>query len=967
MHAKSPQRPPHFSLADFCSRRCLAITLLVAGLLLGLARPAQPQHFTFRDYHQTDGLGNLSVTCLLQDRAQFVWMCTDNGLYRFDGVSFERLSDRAGIHSDAIGGVVEDATGSVWVSTPAELYRRVGDGFQPIRPDGRPLAVAAGSRLAVLPSGHMLAIDGSQLVELGTDAPGGAWHSKPYFSLQQLAATPALADLASVDVDHTGRLWLGCGNAICRVDHGEVDLFDTGAGVPEDSWRSWMLEADGRLWVRGMAHVAVLEPGAARFEVRDVPHGVLPAELSSAPLALDEQGRILTSNDVGLSRWQQDGWQDFARASGIPAPGITAILVTGDGQVWLGLHGHGLVRWLGYGNFESWTMAQGLGDPRVQSVARETEQSLLLGTRAGCYRLELATKFVSPCRILDLPRGEIQAITQGGGAVWIGMATGALFRVSATDQRATLVANLPPIRKLYADSTGRLWICTAAGVDLIELGTTYVESTPLPAEAADVSDVTQDAEGSTYLATKGGLLLWSHGRWIKLGVEGGQARAGFTSVAAAAGGELWAGSAAHGLLKVRVASGRVDRAQWVPDFMLERAKVTFTAADSRGWIWAGTDAGVVVFDGKAWRRFDFHDGLASNDTLANAFYADPRGSIWVGTSGGLTHVTNPEALVRVIPIDLRITRPLLGSKALDGDAPKRPWEPDTGLTLRLAQFNFGRTGLGYIRARLRGLDDTWHFTRSHDFSYPALGPGVYTFEATAFDPEHGQVSEVAHLSFEILPPWWQSTWFRALAATALLALIGAGGIWARRKWHAHQREIERQEVEREKLLERATRDSLTGLWNRAAILDILGREMKIAKKRGTPLAVAIIDIDHFKRINDTRGHLAGDAVLRTLGSKLVSRIRSSDALGRYGGEEFLLIAPGAPEQTPFLPLERLHRAIAEAPVAHEGLPIKVTASFGVAWFIAATDSTESLLGRADAALYTAKDAGRNRVEYAATG
>jgi diguanylate cyclase (GGDEF)-like protein len=100
-----------------------------------------------------------------------------------------------------------------------------------------------------------------------------------------------------------------------------------------------------------------------------------------------------------------------------------------------------------------------------------------------------------------------------------------------------------------------------------------------------------------------------------------------------------------------------------------------------------------------------------------------------------------------------------------------------------------------------------------------------------------------------------------------------------------------------------------------------------AKQRAAPLAVAIIDIDHFKRINDSGGHLAGDEVLRALGANLKGRIRASDSLGRYGGEEFLLVVPGAPTQAPFLPLERLQRAIAEIPFAYAGTAIKVTASF----------------------------------------
>jgi len=109
-------------------------------------------------------------------------------------------------------------------------------------------------------------------------------------------------------------------------------------------------------------------------------------------------------------------------------------------------------------------------------------------------------------------------------------------------------------------------------------------------------------------------------------------------------------------------------------------------------------------------------------------------------------------------------------------------------------------------------------------------------------------------------------------------------------------------------------------------------------------------------------------VLRTLSTQVSARVRVTDSLGRFGGEEFLLVVvPGAPQQRPFLPLERLRRAISEIPFSYDDLTINVTASFGMAWLAHASDTAEKLLGRADTALYSAKYAGRNRIEYAEVG
>jgi diguanylate cyclase (GGDEF)-like protein len=285
----------------------------------------------------------------------------------------------------------------------------------------------------------------------------------------------------------------------------------------------------------------------------------------------------------------------------------------------------------------------------------------------------------------------------------------------------------------------------------------------------------------------------------------------------------------------------------------------------------------------------------------------------------------------------------------------------------MAQLNSGNGTQSILHVRLRGLRDDWFETRSHNVHLPALGPGHYTFEAFAIDSDHRQRSAVTQFSFEILPPWWRAFWFRLAMAIACVLLVVLVGIWRVRQQRAQRREEDQQKKEHEALLLRATRDALTGLWNRSAILDILAREIESSRELRRPLAVAIIDIDHFKSINDTHGHLAGDEVLRTLGAKLKNRIRTGDALGRYGGEEFLLVAPGATKQRPFVPLERLQRAISEIPFTYAGSSINVTASFGVAWLTGNSDTAEKLLSHTDEALYCAKRAGRNRLEYAATG
>jgi ligand-binding sensor domain-containing protein len=188
---------------------CAASIWLVMCVLVIAPREAAAQQFTTRHDRQIEGLGNLSVTCLLQDRAGFIWMCTENGLFRHDGVGFERFWKSEGIDSSTIRGAVEDASGALWVGTSQDLYRRDEHGFRAIRPEGRSLRLAAGLRIAALASGRLLVIDADQLLELSAAAPDGIWHSRPLFAQEQLGAIPALEHLSSVYVDRRGRIWLG--------------------------------------------------------------------------------------------------------------------------------------------------------------------------------------------------------------------------------------------------------------------------------------------------------------------------------------------------------------------------------------------------------------------------------------------------------------------------------------------------------------------------------------------------------------------------------------------------------------------------------------------------------------------------------------------------------------------------------------------------------------------------------------
>lgn len=302
--------------------------------------------------------------------------------------------------------------------------------------------------------------------------------------------------------------------------------------------------------------------------------------------------------------------------------------------------------------------------------------------------------------------------------------------------------------------------------------------------------------------------------------------------------------------------------------------------------------------------------------------------------------------------------------------------PGTGsLEIQFAAPASGATDR-LLRYRLFGSDTAWREAAEEgEVVYPRLAPGHYEF-----DFQYGNNGSSRGVTFEGIPvtviaPFWQTGWFRSVCVVVLLLLILALHKLRVRYLLRHARSLEervnqtRAELTlagriaadtQEALKEQALKDGLTGLWNRKTIFAMLEREVCRAQRDRFPITLVMIDLDHFKTINDTYGHLTGDEVLREAANRLVEAMRSYDFAGRYGGEEFLVVLPSCPPHSGVHRAEDFRVAIAERPVATAQGLLPVTCSLGVA----AYDNSmppEDLIRRADEALYRAKHSGRNCV------
>lgn len=948
--------------------------------MLGLGHGAHAQAINLASFTQQQGLGSLEDNCLLQDHRGFVYVCTEHGLFRFDGHAFQRIGADAGLLGSYIGALHQDAAGRLWVGTRSGLF--VGDGqrFAPVLAQGHPLLIDPGATLADL-DGHWYAVSQHHLWEI--DSAGTTWRAHPRFDAAAQRATPALSDIGSVFAD--GRaVWFGCGKSLCQLSGDTLRVWGERDGIPPDTWTSYLHARDGTLWARSPYHIRALAPGAASFADHDLPGArVVTAYLD---MIEDDDGHLLTRANNGLARWDGRGWRIFDASNGLPPIGIDALLFDRSHVLWIGTYGRGVLQWRGYDRIQSWQGAQGLDSSPSWAIARASSGELWVGDELGGSVLARgAARLVGwPLKAPPLAQETVGLAALPGGDMLVPYYSGELLRYRAREGRTDVLAHSPAyIRDMLVDSHGQVWLCTERGLYVYDGHTLQRAGGSVVPDNMFV-DAKEDAQGRLWFSGEAGLFRLAHGQWTQVRVDGAPLAQSFTHLDIEPDGTFYLAGNFDGLWRGRATDGDAMTVQHAGDALLDDTRIYFIHHDRRGWLWIGGTDGVELFDGQRWRRLTQDDGLIWDDTAGDGFFEDGDGSVWIATSNGISHILDPAALAASDPLQIVITQ------LRRGDMPQPPawayrfdYASDEPVTVRVATQGAPTRGNLQYRYRLRGLEPAWRNSDRPQVDYPPLPPGDFVFEAMAYDPDNRQFSPMVQLPLHIVPPWWQRP--PAVLGGLLLLTLGLVLAWQLRTRHLRARayrleqlvalrtrelEVDKQALEdaRAALWQQATHDALTGMPNRSHVLNILALAIDESRQptgaeKGEPLAIALIDLDHFKRINDHHGHLAGDAVLIEAATRLRESLPLGATLGRYGGEEILAVVPGAlrDDRAPF---EALRRYIADSPFDGDGECVSVTCSIGVAWLQPRDHDGFDLIRRADAALYLAKTAGRNRVVLA---
>ena len=516
-------------------------------------------------------------------------------------------------------------------------------------------------------------------------------------------------------------------------------------------------------------------------------------------------------------------------------------------------------------------------------------------------------------------------------------------------------------------------------------------SQPVPTGELTDPEVTAIAPGpggAMWIATNNGLNLVRQGRPVQrilpvANDPAGLASAVINSLLTDRQGRLWVGSnAGIQILERHDAAGRAFFHHIGKEEGLTSENIDTLLMDATGRVWVSTDDGVVVIDPASYALRVLHpaDGAAISTYWVNSGAVGPTGEVFFGGLGGLT-VIRPERLVRrVYSGPIVVTDVEVGGKPArlaDAGGRKQLTVPPEagGFSVEFSLLDFTAPERNRYAYWLEGYDKTWREvdTTHRSASYTNLSPAHYTLHMKAASRDGAWTEQPLEVDVQILPAWYQTWWFDLLKGLGALLLVAA--VAAVRVRYVQQRSQELEHLVEQRtheltqlqhqLEDLAYSDALTALPNRRMFGDYCRQMIATCERQDAGFALLLIDLDHFKQVNDTMGHDAGDALLVETARRLRTIARKADVVTRLGGDEFaILLADTAVPSAVDIACRRILEAF-DLLVFHEGHSMRTSPSIGVAIFPGDGSTQDELYKSADLALYDAKREGRNTWRFAA--
>jgi len=959
------------------------------------------------------------VTALAQDHNGFLWVGTQGGLVRFDGNQFDSFAasedDPKALLSPVIAELTTDVDGRLWVASIAgdiARYDDENDEFErfPAEPgqtrgsvtamigDGRRgvwVASSTGlehidgdrhhlSRFRQAANGHG-ELPGTTITALARQQGDGSLWVATDLGLARLAPTsqvfvpvpiydlgsaPLSDPIASLAEDSEGVLWFvtehsAVGRIEARPGTAAIgrEIFDLAATSRGGPGSSRLIEGRaGELWIgRTASGITVLTPktGVIRQLAPRRGIGTSLADGMIRALFKDRSGRIWAGTNRGVSR-TDPGHPAIETILSVDHPralkdeNILAVTFDRAGQVWLGLKDHGLARI----------------DPAAGTM------DAVVAISGGISSLAVAAD----------------------GMLWAGSYDGqtvtGLDPVSGSVRQKLVAKGVIGSIRSILPSHGRLWLASGALIDLDP--TTRQSQVYRHGDAPDtpnddtVDMILSNADDQLWLGTRRGLDLFSpvdgHFRHFIHDATDSASLPGpvISSLLTDRRGRLWVGTLGNGIgvsAEPQPADGTAPRFRRLTSSDgLPSDNIGGILEDSIGRLWVSTANGLAVIDPDSLkvRPLQFAEGVAiSAYWVGAAARSAAHDLLLFGGSGGLT-VVHPDRLgdtphsPQVVVTAIHVDGQAVNAGAYRNGQSLTLTPQQHSLTVDFAAPDSQAPERLRYHYRLDGFDDVGQAwtevdSKHRSASYINLPPGSYRLLLRS-SIDGNPWSDAVTLAITIQPAWWQTPWVTVLVmAIGLIAitLLVQGRTFAlRRRSRLLEDLVERQTraltEANDHLRELASTDPLTALLNRRAFTDLAQRELDRCR-RGHPLpSFLMIDIDHFKRVNDTYGHAAGDAVLISVGHHIGAVLRGTDLVARLGGEELAVLLPETEPGGALIMAEKLRLAVAEAVHLTTHPELLITVSVGVATLKPA-ETLATLSARADEMLYVAKHSGRNRI------